>query len=176
MIDSNYFELFDIPVNLKIDAGQLKRIFFTKSREFHPDYFTQASADEQDYALAMTSLLNQAYATLGDPKKRLAYFLVENKIDIKGNAQALPQMFLFEMMDLNETIEGCKTTEEFEKVSKTITELEQSFEAEVKPLLEADDLRIIPDEDLEALKLYHLKSKYLVRLRETLERTNQTND
>ncbi len=176
MIDSNYFELFDIPVNLKIDPAQLKRIFFTKSREFHPDYFTQATADEQDYALAMTSLLNQAYATLGDAKKRLAYFLVENKIDIKGNAQALPQMFLFEMMDLNETIEVCKTEEDFQKLSKTIKDLEKSFEEEVKPLLEADDLRIIPDEDLEALKLYHLKSKYLVRLRETLERSKQAND
>lgn len=174
MIDTNYFELFDIPVNLNIDAAGLKRIFFTKSREYHPDFFTQASEVEQETALAMTSLLNKAYATLLDPKKRLAYLLVENKVDITGNAQALPQMFLFEMMELNESIEESKSQESLDKANGTIDELEAKFTAEVQQILEAEDLSNIDAEQLESLKIYHLKSKYLVRLRETVERTSQS--
>jgi len=41
---------------------------------------------------------------------------------------------------------------------------------EVQALLESDDLTHIDPTALESLKLYYLKSKYLIRLRETLDR------
>ena len=37
-----YFEIFDIPVQLKLTPSALSARFFSLSREFHPDFHTQA--------------------------------------------------------------------------------------------------------------------------------------
>ena len=71
----NYFEVFDLPKILGIDPGALERKFHELSRKYHPDYFTTASADEKQKALAMTSLLNDAYRTLRHPVRRVEYLL-----------------------------------------------------------------------------------------------------
>lgn len=168
--DINYFELLDTVPSLKIDAASLKRSFFTKSRNWHPDYFSQASEEKQLEALAMTSLLNQAYTALNDPIKRLTYFLTLHDIEITGNAQALPQMFLFEMMDLNESIEMVSTVAAKAEAEQSITKMEDNLVNEVNDLFELDDLSNIESESLERLKTYYLKSKYFIRLRETLDR------
>ncbi len=172
MTEINYYQLLDTVPSLKIDAAGLKRVFFVKSREWHPDHWSQASEDEQSQALAMTSLLNQAYTTLSDPTRRLTYFLTLHDVEITGNAQALPQIFLFEMMDLNESIEAVSTVAAKAKAEQSISALEENLFSEVKSLFDADDLSDIDAQSLESLKLYYLKSKYLIRLRETLNRVD----
>ena len=168
----NYFMLLDTLPSLKVDAAALKRTFFIKSREWHPDYFSHESELKQSEALAMTSLLNQAYTALTDPLKRLTYFLTMHEIEITGNAQALPQMFLFEMMDLNESIESVSTAAAKEQAEDSIATLESNLIKEVKDLFDSDDLSNIDVDSLDRLKTYYLKSKYLIRLRETLDRVN----
>ena len=41
----NYFELFNLPVTLKVDKSQLAKKYFELQKQFHPDFFTQASED-----------------------------------------------------------------------------------------------------------------------------------
>ena len=38
-----YFELFEIPVQLKVDVAALSKKFFALSKKYHPDYFASES-------------------------------------------------------------------------------------------------------------------------------------
>ena len=42
----NYFEFYDIPVTIEVDPSTLKKIYFTNSRELHPDMHAGAEGAE----------------------------------------------------------------------------------------------------------------------------------
>lgn len=50
----NYFELFDIPVQLKLDKFSLHKKFIALSRKYHPDYFAIQGLDKQAESLDIT--------------------------------------------------------------------------------------------------------------------------
>jgi len=50
-------------------------LFRSLSRQFHPDYFYNASAAERLASLERSSYLNDAYRTLKQPIPRIAYLL-----------------------------------------------------------------------------------------------------
>jgi molecular chaperone HscB len=47
----NYFELFEIPVQLKVDKASLPKKYFEFSRKYHPDFFVNASEEEKTGSL-----------------------------------------------------------------------------------------------------------------------------
>jgi molecular chaperone HscB len=71
----SYFEVFALPAKLKLDLRRLEREFYRLSRRLHPDVYARASQQEQEWSLASSSLLNDAYRTLKDPIKRTEYLL-----------------------------------------------------------------------------------------------------
>ncbi|HNI46089.1 MAG TPA: hypothetical protein PK230_15405, partial [Chitinophagales bacterium] len=71
----NYFEFFDLPVSFLLDEQQLKQRFLRNSKRYHPDFYTLATADEQEYALQMPTLNNEAYRTLASQDQRIMYVL-----------------------------------------------------------------------------------------------------
>jgi molecular chaperone HscB len=71
----NYFEVFGLPRKLRLDTAALGREFYRLSRRLHPDVYARASQQEQDWSLANSSLLNDAYRTLKDPVRRAEYLL-----------------------------------------------------------------------------------------------------
>jgi molecular chaperone HscB len=73
--DLNYFEVFALPAKLNLNLPLLEREFYRLSRKLHPDLFARASQQEQEWSLANSSLLNDAYRTLKDPIKRTEYLL-----------------------------------------------------------------------------------------------------
>ena len=164
----NYFELFDLPQTLAIDSAALKRTFFIKSREYHPDFYTQASEAEQAKALTMTSLYNTAFEVLSNPQSALAHLLAIHSVEVSGNNQALPQAFLFEMMDLNEAIEEASTTEQRAAVAQQVDGFEAELLDTASDLFSSEDLSGISDIDLNRLKEVYLKRQYLKRLRQAL--------
>lgn len=54
----NYFELFDIPVQLKVDTAPLQKKFVELSRKYHPDYFVNDEATVQAEVLEQLSLIH----------------------------------------------------------------------------------------------------------------------
>lgn len=74
-LQPDYFAVFDLPRKLHIDLPQLERSFYRLSRKFHPDVYAQKSAEEQQWSLDQTSLLNDAYRTLKNPITRTEYLL-----------------------------------------------------------------------------------------------------
>ena len=103
----NYFEVFDLPKILGIDPGMLEKKFHELSRKFHPDYFTAGSSEDKQKALAMTSLLNDAYRTLRHPVRRVEYLLELE--GFKSDGSKVPKSFLMEMFEINEQVEEVKS-------------------------------------------------------------------
>ena len=75
MTTSNYFEFYDLPISFDIDKKQLKRLFYQKSKAFHPDFFVQATAEAQQEALMSATINNEAYKILSKLESRIKYVL-----------------------------------------------------------------------------------------------------
>jgi len=73
--NADYFQVFGLQRKLGIDTAALEREFHRLSRKLHPDRFARASEEEQQWSLANTALLNDAYRTLRDSIPRTEYLL-----------------------------------------------------------------------------------------------------
>jgi molecular chaperone HscB len=104
-----FFEAFDLEPALSLDAEDLKKRFYERSRQWHPDRFSRASAQEQEKALEMTAVLNDAFRTLRDPVARAEYFLKEKGIELSKEA---PPELLEEVFELNMALEELRGGDE----------------------------------------------------------------
>jgi molecular chaperone HscB len=71
----DYFSFLGLTRRLNLDAGELEQRFRTLSRQFHPDYFYNATPAERRASLERSSYLNDAYRTLKQPIARVDYLL-----------------------------------------------------------------------------------------------------
>src|SRR6476620_9547590 len=71
----DYFAFVGVPRKLNLDAADLEQRFRTLSRQFHPDYFYNATPVERRASLERSSYLNDAYRTLKNPIARVEYLL-----------------------------------------------------------------------------------------------------
>src|ERR1700686_5337078 len=71
----DYFRFLGLPRKLTIGASELEQNFRLLSRQFHPDYFYNATIAERRASLERSSYLNDAYRTLRQPIARVAYLL-----------------------------------------------------------------------------------------------------
>jgi len=109
----DYFQVFGLQRGLAMDTASLEREFHRLSRKLHPDRFARASAEEQQWSLANTALLNDAYRTLRDPIARTEYLLKleglqigeENSGKGKSPDRQPPADLLEEVFDLNMQLE-----------------------------------------------------------------------
>ena len=72
---ADYFGFLGVPRKLNLDAADLERRFRSLSRQFHPDYFYNATPVERRASLERSSCLNDAYRTLRQPGARIEYLL-----------------------------------------------------------------------------------------------------
>jgi molecular chaperone HscB len=107
-----FYDAFDLEPALTLDAEDLKRRFYERSRQWHPDKFSRASAAEQENALQMTAVLNDAFRTLRDPIARAEYFLKEKGFELSKEA---PPELLEEVFELNMALEELKEGDESAK-------------------------------------------------------------
>lgn len=96
------YEALGIEPALALDMEDVKKRFYERSRQWHPDKFSRASAAEQDKALEMTAVLNDAFRTLRDPVARAEYFLKERGLELSKDA---PAELLEEVFELNMALE-----------------------------------------------------------------------
>jgi molecular chaperone HscB len=97
-----FYEALGLDPALSLNADDLKKRFYDRSRQWHPDRFSRASSLEQEKALEMTAVLNDAFRTLRDPVTRAEYFLKENGIELSKEA---PPELLEEVFELNMALE-----------------------------------------------------------------------
>ncbi|MEW6734152.1 MAG: Fe-S protein assembly co-chaperone HscB [Acidobacteriota bacterium] len=105
MPSMDYFSFFQLPRRLNIDSTVLERQFYDLSRQFHPDYFCQASEPEREFSMDRTALLNDAYRTLKDPLRRANYLLELMGMRATERKSKTPPDLLAEVFELNEEME-----------------------------------------------------------------------
>ena len=71
----NYFDIFDLNIDFKIDKKQLKIIFKEKITEFHPDKFINSTSQAKITSIQNTALINTAFTTLNSNLLRATYIL-----------------------------------------------------------------------------------------------------
>jgi molecular chaperone HscB len=104
----DYFSFLGLPRKLNIDPATLEQQFRTLSRQFHPDYFYNATSAERRASLERSSYLNDAYRTLKQPTSRVAYLLeVEGVLKSSDHetSKKVPASLLEEVFALNEELD-----------------------------------------------------------------------
>jgi len=165
----NYFELFEMPVELRPDKTALRKKFLELSGKYHPDRFAGGSGKEQDESLEMTSMVNKAYKTLSDPDELIRYVLAEKGLLVTDEKYNLPPGFLMEMMDLNDEVSesGDDENKKAELIVKLRTALQEIYEP-VYPVIENYRDGITGEAEMLQLKDYYFKKKYLLRIAQQL--------
>ena len=168
----DYFELYDIPVSFFPDKDLVKQKFYELSRKFHPDFYGSGTDDEQAEALEMSSLNNKAYNILRDSDALIKYVLKQKELLEEEEKYNLPQMFLMEMLDINDEADDAKHSNDAylrEKIKSKIDRILQEIYEPVKQIIENYKEGITTTEELLQVKEYYFKKKYLTRILEGLQ-------
>ena len=103
-----------MPAKLGLDLAALEKQFYRFSRKLHPDAYARAGQEEQQWSLAQSSLLNDAYRTLKNPVERTKYLLKLEGVQLEedrsqgpaaANPSKVPADLLEEVFDLNMQLE-----------------------------------------------------------------------
>ena len=182
----DYFAFIGLPRQLNLDAAELERRFRTLSRQFHPDFFYNATTAERRASLERSSYLNDAYRTLRDPVARLQYLLQLEGLAASGPAEATKQVppgLLEEVFALNEELDEIRQlrgsgapAEEWqgrlERARQPIETKRVEHEAKLQELSAQWDAGGGPDV-LKALRDQFLERNYIHNLLEGIERESR---
>jgi len=106
----DFFSFLGLSRKLRIDVADLEQRYRALSRQFHPDYFYNASAAERRASLERSSYLNDAYRTLKNPVARIEYLLklegaLASETAGRASASMPPAGLLEEVFALNEELD-----------------------------------------------------------------------
>jgi molecular chaperone HscB len=174
----DYYDFLGLPRKLTLDSADLERRFRDLSRQFHPDYFYNATAAERRASLERSSYLNDAYRTLKNPVTRVEYLL---KLEgLNTSASATPPGLLEEVFALNEELDEIRSLRasgaahdqlaaRLERARRPIEQKRDEHEQDVTMLAakwDATGDRLV----LEALRDRVLERNYITNLLDGIER------
>ena len=165
----DYFAFYGLPESFLPDEAALKRLYYAKSRETHPDFHATAPAGHQAEMLRQATLNTDAYRTLSDADQRMAYLLRRHGLLVEGQSEQLPPDFLMDMMDLNEQLMELETAPgpaAVAPVAAQVQALADTLDAGIQPVL-AGYAGLPADHRPAALRqvlTYYLKKRYLLRI------------
>src|SRR5688572_18326541 len=163
----NYFELFDIPVQLKVDKQALHKKFIELSKKYHPDYFATQDEEKQAEALAVSASLNKGWKIFQDPGETIKYVLQTKGLLEDDEKYPLPMDFLSEMMEINEQLAEARMDNdpgEISQLSSVIAKISKDIYEPVKKTVEDYQEGVTSEKDLLQVKDYYFKKKYLNRI------------
>jgi len=183
----DYFTFLGVPRRLTLDTALLEQRFRELSRQFHPDYFYNATATERVASLERSAYLNDAYRTLRNPVSRVEYLLsleglaVSAPAGIESTAKPkVPASLLQEVFALNEELDEIRERREsgedpralgarLETARKPIEEKRDEHERQLEALSARWDATQ-ERATLEALRELMLERNYIHNLLATIER------
>ena len=105
----DYFAFLGVPRKLNLAPSDLEQRFRALSRQFHPDFFYNATPAERRASLERSSYLNDAYRTLKNPIARVEYLLGLEGFSARATgddaAGKVPAKLLEEVFALNEELD-----------------------------------------------------------------------
>ncbi|SFQ00292.1 iron-sulfur cluster co-chaperone HscB C-terminal domain-containing protein [Hymenobacter arizonensis] len=168
---TDYFAFYGLPESFQPDEAALKRLYYAKSRETHPDFHATSSAENQADMLQQATLNTDAYRTLSDSDKRMAYILRQHGLLEEGKQEQLPPDFLMDMMDLNEQLMDLETDPNADTVAQVAADVQalaDTLDAGIQPILAGYEG--LPSDHrpaaLQQIRTYYLKKRYLLRIQQ----------
>ncbi len=165
---TNYFAFFGLSPGPVIDEAALKKAFYANSRRYHPDFHTLEDAATRDAVLEKSTLNNQAYKVLADPDLRLRHLLELRGALGEEGTNSVPQAFLLEIMDVNEALMELEFDDDpaaRTRIETLVADLEAGLDTEIADLFNQYDDATVSPAELDRLRDYYLKKRYLLRLR-----------
>lgn len=157
----NYFELFGIDISLKVDRKGLSKKYIELQKKYHPDYYGTANDAEKEEALETSSLINKAYKTFQSNDDTIKYVLQLKGLLEEEEKYALPPGFLMEVLELNELkMDGAPEQD----IIKRANLLQKEIYEAVATIIENYKEGITSNDELQKVKAYYYKKKYLDRL------------
>ena len=173
----DYFSFLGLPRKLNLDPDLLEQNFRTLSRQFHPDFFYNATPAERRASLERSSYLNDAYRTLKQPAARAAYLLEVEGVLARSEhdaAKKVPASLLEEVFELNEELDnvrdlraaGLPEEEWRARLAAAAAPIEQKsteHEAQLRELFEQWDATANDDTSGRSTVLHVLRDRMLER-------------
>ncbi len=159
----SYFDYYNIPCQYKLNQSELRKLFYSKSKDLHPDQSNQIDAIDQ------TSVNNEAYRILSDPHLRLKHILEIFNGPMDESKMQLPKAFLMDMMDINEEIQFV-SDENSASLHEKIKSLIQSEEEQYNIIIQNFDKQDHSEEVLRKLEEFYFKQKYYYRMLQNMNR------
>ena len=132
-LQSNDFELFDLPMAFALDRGALDARWKDLQREVHPDRHAAADAQTQRQAMQWSVRINEAYQRLKDPLQRAAYLCELNGAPIQAeNNTAMPAAFLMQQMEWREALEEAGSAATVEELADAVAATRRRMLAELQ--------------------------------------------
>ena len=165
----NYFEIFGLPILLKVDKADLPKRFFELSRKFHPDFYANATPSEKEKALEITANLNKAFKTFKDEDDTIKYVLQLKGLLEEEEKYQLPPGFLMEVLEINEKLMDAEDDPNLKiHLQSAIDNLQAEIYTPVKNIIETYHDGVTTEQELLQVKEYYYKKKYLTRIRKEL--------
>ncbi len=160
----NYFELYQIPLSFKPDQALVKKRFYQLSRKYHPDFYTNESADEKEKVLELSAMVNKAYQTFQHTDFLMKYILQEKGLLVEEEKYQLSSDFLMEVMDINEQLMDADSAEAKEALRDEINHLQNKIYAPIEAIMAAHQEDSFTQEELLQVKEYYFRKKYIDRI------------
>uniref|UniRef100_A0AAV1TI64 J domain-containing protein n=1 Tax=Peronospora matthiolae TaxID=2874970 RepID=A0AAV1TI64_9STRA len=160
----NYFEMFNIPKNFKLEPRSIEKTYWNLLKRLHPDLYGSKSEFEQELSAANAAVVNDAYKILKTANTRVKYLLSLDGIDALGEtaSTAVNPELLMEMMGIRERIATAANVDVLHDIRE---ELLNRIDDVIKKLDEVYD----KDQDLEAAKGYAVELQYTVKCVEEID-------
>ena len=164
----NYFEIFGLPVQLIVDKSLLPKKYFELSKKFHPDFYSNATPGEQQYALEISANLNKAFKTFQNPDETIKYVLKLKNLLEEEEKYELSPAFLMEVLDINEQLMDADSASAA-GLRSTIDSLQHQIFEPVKEIIAGYKDGETSEADLLKVKEYYFQKKYLHRIEQQLK-------
>ena len=163
----NYFELYGIPVLMKVDTEEIKNKFYELNRRYHPDLFTRAGQEKQAEILEKSSLINNAYKVFQNKDDLIKYVLQLKNLIHDDEKYELDPEFLMEVMEINEQLMELKeepNEEQLQDCEQRTKDLLNKIYKDVEPIVDGYQEAVTTEKELLQVKDYYYKKKYLQRI------------
>ena len=105
----DYFHIFGLAVDYRVDENLLKARQRQLQAEFHPDLFVNASDQVKRLSVQQAAHVNEAYQTLLNPVSRAKYLLEINGLESSDESETTSDTeFLMEQLAYREALEQCR--------------------------------------------------------------------
>ncbi|MES2688087.1 MAG: Fe-S protein assembly co-chaperone HscB [Pseudomonadota bacterium] len=138
-LQSNDFELFDLPVQFAQDSAVLDARWKELQREAHPDKFAAQGAAAQRLAMQWSVRINEAYQRLKNPLKRAMYLCELHGAPIEAESNtAMPADFLMQQMQWREALDDADDLEDIEEIAVQAMSSKLEQLSKIEQLLDAE--------------------------------------